>query len=94
MSSLIAIHIDPSSKKIVGVWLDIKGVPTSYYTGSQYQQQLGQSYMASQIRGTWNDWVTRLTQRTPIDIWWEATKSLSGETPQEAFERVTSKNLN
>jgi hypothetical protein len=92
--SLIAIHVDPTTKKVVGVWMDVNGVPTSHYQGSDYQKQLGLSYMQSQIRGSWDDWVTRLTQQTPVTVWWEKAKAKPKETVQQAFERIANVTTN
>lgn len=90
--SKVAVHINPESKKIVGVWLDIKGTPTSFYQhDSGYQRQLGQSYIASRIRGSWDDFIDRLATRTPTDIWWESIDALDQETPKQAFDRVSKK---
>lgn len=88
----IALHLDPQNKKLLGVWMLVKDVPTSYYESTEYQRQLGGRQITARTpgKGTWNDWLDQLAQRTPGDIWWEVATAKPNETPKEAFARLSS----
>lgn len=86
--SKIAVHLDPVTHNIAGIWMNIKGKPTSYYVGSEYERQIGERDITSQIRGPWDGFVERLSEKTPSNIWWEASDREGNESLQEAYTRL------
>ena len=86
--SKIAVHLDPATHNIAGIWMNLKGKPTSYYVGSEYERQVGERDISSRIRGSWDAFIERLAERTPSDVWWEMADRVDNETLQEAYTRL------
>lgn len=89
------IHIDPTTKKVVGVWTSKAGTPASYYSeaegGTAYQQQVGAEAMRrKKPEASWDNWCAALSARTPVTAWWETSDFDSKMTPKEIFAAVRS----
>lgn len=88
------IHIEPKSKKVIGVWIYKGGRPQSYYDeqagGTAFQRQLGASTMRRRVRGNWAAWCEHLTKQQPVDVWWECSEFPAEMSPKEIFNSVIS----
>lgn len=83
------LHLDPRTKELLGVWLNVRGTPTCYYEGSQTAQYKGQSTLEARNPDiAWDTYCERLQERTPASIWWETVDAVAKETPQQTFNRV------
>lgn len=96
--SKIAVHIDPDTEKILGVWTQDSSGLKSYYP-QPYQRQLGADKMLDfvdhqkndppETQATWDMWCDQLAGRTPVDIWWESIDSTKDETLEQTFQRLS-----
>lgn len=92
--SRVAVHLDPLTQKVQGVWVVRQGQAVSYYpSGVEYPYQLGYDHVSSWSPEilTWDQMVDYLIARSPNRVWWESADSEQGETPEATFMRLTKK---
>jgi hypothetical protein len=97
------VHIDPETKKMIGVWVgpkptlgEIPTQPSAYYTGTSYQSQAAIRRMAGrrigddgQPVGTWDEWAEHLAGETPYDIHWMTADMSKNESAKDVFDRLS-----
>lgn len=85
------LHLDPKTKQLLGVWLNVRGVPTCYYEGTPTQEQRGRATIENRKNSSpWDAYCERLQERTPSSVWWETVDAQKSETPQQVFKRMVS----
>lgn len=92
----LAIHLEPETRDIAGVWL--YGPICFYPHGTAYPFQLGKEKMDSFVayqaatleedKLSWDQWCEYLAGKTPVNIWWEVSDALLNETPEQAYQRL------
>lgn len=91
--SKIAVHLDPETQHIEGIWTNETGTPTSFYpNGIAFPYQAGRSHIEAWSPNsdvTWNQFCEYLAGRTPNRVWWEQADLEKGETPEAAYRRLT-----
>lgn len=87
--ALVAVHLDPESFQVLGVWLDPDTSAYLSVPGKQSAQDIGREIVGAKGRGvTWDAWCRRLAERRNISAQWVSAPRHNGEEARHVLARV------
>lgn len=87
--ALVAVHLDPDTFRVLGVWLDPETSAYLTVPGKAATQVIGREIISAKGRGiTWDEWCRRLQERRTISAVWVATPRHDGEEARHVLARV------
>lgn len=87
--ALVAVHLDPDTLAVMGVWLNPETSAYLSVPGKQSAQDIGREIIGAKGSGvTWDEWCRRLAERHNISVQWVATPRHDGEEARHVLARV------